>query len=365
MIIDCFMFFNEIDILQLRIKLLYDIVDYFIIIEGDTTFQGEYKDYFFEKNIDLFHQYIDKIIYKKIKIPSIDYLNKYNSEYKDFDNPWKREYYQRDYIHNILNDLECDEGDIISLSDVDEILYPDKLKQIINDLDNVIEIENEIETETENENELEEDENESKENKSEEGKNELEEENKLKENNNNNIYLCHILDIKYYLNNKNIRSFFGNVIFKYKQIDKIKYHSLFRNKFCFHRSIEDVSRTIQQNNLKKTHKIIENSGIHLSSYGGRNMSTIKLYAYSHIEDNKEQIKLNNNIQIIADNLHNSKTYRDTHNMTELSNYDKYYYDIENKLDSKDYNVPDYAFEEIKNNKEKYTHFFIFKNPILD
>ncbi len=58
------------------------------------------------------------------------------------------------------------------------------------------------------------------------------------------------------------------------------------------------------------------------------MSTIKLYAYSHIEDNKEQIKLNNNIQIIADNLHNSKKYRDTHNMTELSNYDKYYYDIE-------------------------------------
>ena len=345
------MFFNEINILQLRIKLLYDIVDYFIIVEGDTTFQGEYKDYFYEKYEYMFEEFKDKIIYKKIKIPSIKYINYNYPIYKIFDDAWKREYYQRDYIHNILNDLDCDKDDIISLSDVDEILYPEKLIQIIN--------------------ELEEDENESKENKLEEGKNESkekeseEDENELEETNNNNIYLCHILDIKYYLNNKNIRSFFGNVIFKYKQIDKIKYHSLFRNKFCFHRSIEDVSRTIQQNNLKKTHKIIENSGIHLSSYGGRNMSTIKLYAYSHIEDNKEQIKLNNNIQTIADNLHNSKTYRDTHNMTELSNYDKYYYDIENKLDSKDYNVPDYAFEEIKNNKEKYTHFFIFKNPTLD
>ena len=346
------MFFNETDILQLRIKLLYDIVDYFIIVEGDTTFQGEYKDYFYEKNEYLFNEFKDKIIYKKIKIPSIDYLNKYNSEYKDFNNPWKREYYQRDYIHNILSDLDCDKDDIISLSDVDEILYPDKLKQIIDELEleNEVKTDNELENEVKTDNELD---------------NKVKTDNELDNKNCDNIYLCHILDIKYYLNNKNIRSFFGNVIFKYKQIDKIKYHSLFRNKFCFHRSIEDVSRTIQQNNLKKTHKIIENSGIHLSSYGGRNMSTIKLYAYSHIEDNKEQIKLNNNIQIIADNLHNSKTYRDTHNMTELSNYDKYYYDIENKLDSKDYNVPDYAFEEIKNNKEKYTHFFIFKNPILD
>lgn len=315
MIIDCFMFFNEIEILQLRLKLYYDIVDYFIIIDADKTFQGEYKDYLFEKYKDEFKEYEDKIIYKKINIPSIKYLNENYKEYKEYENPWKREYYQRDYIRNILDDLECEPDDIISLSDIDEILYPEKLQEIINNLNN----------------------------------------------NEDHVYLCHTPDIKYYLNAKNIRSFFGNIVFNYKIFNSIKSHSSFRNNYCFHRSISNVKDTIQKNNLTDKYFIVENAGLHLSSYGGKIMSKAKLYAYSHTEHNPLNKKLNNNIPVKCYNLHNSKKYREEVRIGSLSRFDETYIDI----NYDDFNPPDYVFDEIKNNKEKYSHLFLFRNPIID
>ena len=315
MIIDCFMFFNELEILQLRLKLYYDIVDYFIIIDADTTFQGEFKDYLFEKHKDEFKEYEDKIIYRKINIPSIEYLDKNHEEYITYGDSWKREYYQRDYINNILSDLDCDENDIISLSDVDELLYPSKLQEIINNLSN----------------------------------------------NEDHVYLCQLEDIKYYLNSKNSMSFFGNIIFNYKTFNTIKNHSSFRNDYCFHRSILNVSDTIHQNNLSDKYFIIEKSGLHLSSYGGKIMSKAKLYAYSHIEDNPTNKKLNNDIPVRCNNLHNSKKYRENVRIGSLSRFDETYYDI----DYDNFDPPDYVFDEIKNNKEKYSHLFIFRNPILD
>ena len=44
MIVDCFTFFNELDLLEIRLKYLYDSVDYFIIVEADKTHNGEDKN---------------------------------------------------------------------------------------------------------------------------------------------------------------------------------------------------------------------------------------------------------------------------------------------------------------------------------
>ena len=49
-IYDCFIFHNEIDLLELRLNILNDVVDKFIIIEGDTTFSGIKKESNFLKN---------------------------------------------------------------------------------------------------------------------------------------------------------------------------------------------------------------------------------------------------------------------------------------------------------------------------
>ena len=66
MIYDCFTFFNELDILEIRLNTLYDTVDYFVIAEANKTHTGKEKDYVFEKNQARFSNFLDKIIYIKV-----------------------------------------------------------------------------------------------------------------------------------------------------------------------------------------------------------------------------------------------------------------------------------------------------------
>ena len=47
MIIDCFIFYNEIDLLKFRLEYLYNIVDYFVLVESTTTFAGNKKKIIF------------------------------------------------------------------------------------------------------------------------------------------------------------------------------------------------------------------------------------------------------------------------------------------------------------------------------
>ena len=41
MVIDTFLYYNEIELLELRLKVLYDYVDRFVIVEGDHTHKGD------------------------------------------------------------------------------------------------------------------------------------------------------------------------------------------------------------------------------------------------------------------------------------------------------------------------------------
>lgn len=50
MIYDCFIFFNELDILELRLKELGHVVDKFVLVEANRTFQNGPKPYYFEEN---------------------------------------------------------------------------------------------------------------------------------------------------------------------------------------------------------------------------------------------------------------------------------------------------------------------------
>lgn len=62
LIYDCFCFFNEFDVLELRFNLLYDIVDKFVLVEYNKTLTGKEKPYFFEENREKYKKYLDKII---------------------------------------------------------------------------------------------------------------------------------------------------------------------------------------------------------------------------------------------------------------------------------------------------------------
>ena len=125
-IIDCFTFYNEINMLKYRLEILTDIVDYFVIVEATHTHSGHAKKMYFEENKELFAPYLSKIIhiivddFKHI-YPNINYNNA---------EQWINENYQRNCIKNGLNKLELVNEDIIIITDLDEIPDPNTLQKI-------------------------------------------------------------------------------------------------------------------------------------------------------------------------------------------------------------------------------------------
>lgn len=106
-IIDCFIFYNELDLLHIRLEELYNRVDKFVIIEANYTFAGNKKGWNFEENISRYSKYVDKIIYIKVE----DMPNNGNA--------WDNEYHQRNALTRSYSMFEDD--DIIIISDLDEI----------------------------------------------------------------------------------------------------------------------------------------------------------------------------------------------------------------------------------------------------
>ena len=111
-IYDCFSYLDEDFLLDLRLNILNEYVDYFVIIEGDKTWQNNSKKLKFK--LDNFQKFRDKIIY----VPVIDM--------PEGDNPYTRENYQRNAISQGIKNASDD--DIIIVSDLDEIPNPKKLK---------------------------------------------------------------------------------------------------------------------------------------------------------------------------------------------------------------------------------------------
>lgn len=106
MIYDCFIFNDELDLLKLRLNFLNDIVDYFVIVESNFTFTNKPKSLCFYENRESFKEYSNKIIHLVV-----------NSNTSD--SAWDNEFYQREYIKQGIK--ECNDDDIIIISDVDEI----------------------------------------------------------------------------------------------------------------------------------------------------------------------------------------------------------------------------------------------------
>ena len=50
MIYDCFTFFNELDLLEIRLNILAEHVDRFVLVEANRTHTGITKPFFFEAN---------------------------------------------------------------------------------------------------------------------------------------------------------------------------------------------------------------------------------------------------------------------------------------------------------------------------
>ena len=121
-VIDAFMFFNELDILKLRLAELNDVVDTFILVEATLTHSGLPKQLFFKKNKDLFEKYLHKIVH--VVVDDLPRENVWT---------WNREIAQRDAIWRGINQLTPKSDDILIWSDVDEIPDSDRIKSLKTD----------------------------------------------------------------------------------------------------------------------------------------------------------------------------------------------------------------------------------------
>lgn len=119
-VIDCFIFYNELKMLQLRLEELYDTVDYFILVEATKTHKGDDKNLFFKDNMNLFQKYIDKIVYVLV------------DDMPCTDNPWDNEKYQRECINKGIQRLNLNDNDLLIITDCDEIPNYKKIQEIKN-----------------------------------------------------------------------------------------------------------------------------------------------------------------------------------------------------------------------------------------
>lgn len=154
-IYDCFNFFNELDILEIRLNTLYDHVDYFVIVESSVTHSGVEKPFYFEENRKRYLKFEDKIINFKVLDTPSDFINIPNYEdsvmmkIKNFIETqtkrfnrntqldYGRDFFQKECIKRPL--VGCEDEDVILISDADEIPNPSIISNLKNlDLDNKI-----------------------------------------------------------------------------------------------------------------------------------------------------------------------------------------------------------------------------------
>ncbi len=108
---DCFSYWDEDLLLDLRLHILNEYIDFFVIVEGNKTWQNNPKKLQFD--IKKFNKFEKKIIYIPVE------------DMPEGDNPWLRENFQRNCISRGLKN--ADENDLILVSDLDEIPNPKNL----------------------------------------------------------------------------------------------------------------------------------------------------------------------------------------------------------------------------------------------
>lgn len=275
MVYDIFTFFNELDLLEIRLNMLNDKVDKFVIIECVETFSGNPKPLYYQENKDRFKQWEDKIIHYVIKDPVVSWpelqsrLNNPNIT-KLQENiiqhaltttnvplgelHWLKEFYQKECIRIPLADFNDD--DICFVSDLDEIWNPD--------------IEYKLDDTT--------------------------------------VYKLRQTVYSGYMNVESNEPWAGVTLTRY-------------------RNIKNASLNHLRNPVRTPYQYVDNGGWHFTFMGGSDMIKLKLESYGHQEYNNDSIKneiqnrLDNNIEVISSYYH-GRNYKLTINEDSLPKYIK-------------------------------------------
>lgn len=125
-VFDLFMINTELDWMEIRMGELAEQVDYFVVLEAETDFTNRPKPLLVQENMAQFSQFQDKIIHH--------ILNVTTNPYKD---PWDREHFTRNAMMEqvfptLKGDQAVNEGDVVIVSDVDEIPRADIVQALRN-----------------------------------------------------------------------------------------------------------------------------------------------------------------------------------------------------------------------------------------
>lgn len=246
MLIDSFLFFQELDLLEIRLEYLSPYIDKFIIVESCQTFKGGKKAYNFEINKKRFEKYLSKIIYYKIdsffedSFSLISSISKNKEELFIYDFIKKHDYYEKNKLNFLLDSYhrECihiplksfaNDTDTIIFSDLDEVPNINFVKYLKSDK-----------------------------------------------------YMSQFLvanqfEFKYFLNSLNSENWLGSIAGKYYALKKESLNLLRRN-----------SHKLEKYNL---------GGYHFTSIGGKELLSLKIENWGHQEFNIPIIKKNINKNI--------------------------------------------------------------------
>lgn len=231
---DTFIFFNELDLLEIRLNILNDYVDYFVLVEATKTFTGKEKPLYYLDNKDRFEKFNNKIIHIIVDNMPDSFDELANRDGDELDKSihhdcltttnvpknevhWLREFYQKEQIKQGLRNAS--DNDIIYISDLDEIWLPEIVLNY--DLDKIFRF-------------------------------------------NQKVYT-------YFLNIRSSENWFGTVSTKYKNLKGY--------------SINHI-RTPNRNNYED----IYDAGWHFTFQGGESMIKNKIESYGHQELNRDDIK---------------------------------------------------------------------------
>lgn len=120
-LVDAILFYNELKMLNFRLRELYNVVDYFIIVECSHTYAGNEKEFYFEKNKNDFAEFRDKIVHIKVSDPPNN------------GNAWDNEKHQRRCIDRGIQQLQLEKDDLILIADCDEIPRTETLQKLKQD----------------------------------------------------------------------------------------------------------------------------------------------------------------------------------------------------------------------------------------
>ena len=138
-VFDSFIFFNELDLLEMRLNILNDVVDYFVLTESPWTVSGNPKPLYYEENKSRFAKWNHKIIHNITEEIPNDFSHmlersKFHIAYKDIDpygTPFinlpirfQRAVYNRNASCFGIEKAGPEDGDLILTSDADEIINP-------------------------------------------------------------------------------------------------------------------------------------------------------------------------------------------------------------------------------------------------